>query len=67
MHLGVEYDRPSVAGSAATPWTCGKEDTQLHKLVEEEGAEITDSEIGIKEHQDDDNTGYRGDRAGRDK
>ena len=62
MHLGVEYDRPSVAGPAATPWTCGKEDTQLHELIEEEGVEITDSEIGIKKRQDDDNTGCRGDR-----
>ena len=62
MHLGVEDDRPSVVGSAVASWACGKEDAQLHKLVGEEGAEITDSEVGIKEHQDDDNTGCRGDK-----
>lgn len=66
--LGVEEGSPSVAWSAATSWASEKEeeedeteDVQLHELVEE-GVELTDDEIGIKEHQDDENAGCRGAR-----
>jgi len=56
MCLGLEDGSCSVAGSAAACSAFEKEeeeDVQLHKLVEE-GAELTDDEIGTKEHQDDD-------------
>jgi len=66
--LGVEEGSPSVAGSAAASWASKKDEEEdeaevpLHKLVEEEGAELTDDETGIKKHQDNDGAGCGGGR-----
>ena len=67
--LGVEEGSSSVAGSVAASWACEKEEEEeeaeevpLHKLVEEEGAELTDDETRIKKHQENDSAGCGGGR-----
>ena len=67
--LGAEECSPSVAGPMAASWAFETEEVedeaehvQLYELVEAEGAELTDGKIGIKEHQDDNNAGCKGDR-----
>ena len=69
MRIGVEDGGPSVARSAAAFWAFEKEekedeaeDVPFHKQVEG-GPELTDDEIGIKEHQDDDSAGRGGARG----
>ena len=65
----MEEGSPSVAGSAAASWACGGEEEEdeaeeipLHKLVEEEGAELTDDETRIKKHHENDSAGCGGGR-----
>ena len=59
----MEDGSPSVAGSAdaCSAFKKEEEDVELHELVEE-GAELTEDEIGTRERQDDDDAGCGGGR-----
>ena len=58
----MEDGSPSVAGSADACSAFEKEEEEDIQELVEQGAELTDDEIGTKEHQDDDDAGCGGGR-----